>query len=117
MLTMIDCKITVGATGAVSSFSGNLVQNVVRNSVGNYTITLQSQCNLNATICFLSGIVGPANTTSSGVDAIEKSPLSSITANPATIVVQCFNAGTATDPASGSIIEICQLGRNSSVAK
>lgn len=39
-VTTLYVKLTVGATGAVSAKSGYGLSNIVRNSAGNYTITL-----------------------------------------------------------------------------
>jgi hypothetical protein len=39
-VTTLYCKLVVGATGAVTSYAGYGIDNLVRNATGNYTITL-----------------------------------------------------------------------------
>jgi hypothetical protein len=95
-VTTLYCKLAVGATGAVTSFAGYGIDNLVRNTTGNYTITLDRKfkklLNMNDTLI---------QATPQGLKAtIEGDNV----ASAGTIVLE-FNtsAGTATELSSGTI--------------
>lgn len=117
MLTLVDCIITVGAAGAVSASSGNLVASVTHVSTGIYKINLKD--NLNAYIGHSVGVVKPAASASglAVVEAKDTSPADLTSKTVPTFTINCYSdaAGTLTDPASGSKISVLIQGRNSSV--
>ena len=95
-VTTLYCKLVVGATGAVTSFAGYGISNLVRNAAGNYTITLDRKfkklLNLNDTLI---------QATPQGLNAtVENNNV----ASAGTIVLE-FNtsAGVATELSSGTI--------------
>lgn len=113
MLTMIDCSILIGATGSVTSFTGNLVSSVVRNSTGFYTITLKG--NLNALLA-VQGVMQSPSSGLSGISSIEVDNTTNISASTPILVIQTLDAaGAIADPASGSTVFVSLFGRNSSV--
>jgi hypothetical protein len=118
MLTLIDAQIVIGASGAVTSFSGNLVSNVTKTATGVYKIDLKG--NLNALIGLSGAMLGPSGT-ESGISSIEgKSDLAGTLADlssPSVTIKTLDAAGVAANPASGSTVLVQVLGRNSSVAQ
>lgn len=105
----------IGGTGAVGTVKGGGISGVVRNSAGNYTITLSDKYNR-----MLSSKVGFLSPTSSGIANVEQQGTvatfqSSFNTSP-TITFQCYDyAGAAADPASGSLMNFMFEVRNSSV--
>ena len=106
----------VGSTGAVGSVKGLGISGVVRNSTGNYTITLSD--------AYSRYLYGDAsllhNTNFSGVSNVEiqQDPAtfqSSFQTNK-TITLQCYdNSGSAVDPAVASVLGFMVVARRSSV--
>ena len=115
MLTLVDLQILVGSSGAVTSFSGNLIKSVVHTSTGLYTITLTDS--FNAFIAASGAMVSPSGSLS-GIVALEigNGANASVQTAPGTIVIQTLSDSDAVaDPASGSIVSAIILLRNSSV--
>lgn len=110
---LLFSKATIGAAGAPTLDAANSkgIASMVRNSAGNYTITLQDTYNrlLGAHIVLIVGSGTPA------------APLSFIVseavATTKAIVVQftAVDGTTATDPASGEQVRISLQLKNSSV--
>lgn len=97
-------KIVVGATGAVSSFKGAGVKSVVRNSVGNYTITLSAtyQRLLAASVTVVASTI--TTVASSQVMQDPATLQAGFVAN-GTVTIQLVNAaGAAVDAPSGANI-------------
>lgn len=112
-LTMVDCSILIGATGAVTSFTGNLIQSVVRNSTGFYTLTLKGP--ITAMLSAQGMMQSPASGLS-GISSIELDNTTNMAAATPIIVIQTLDAaGAIADPADGSRILMSVFGRDSSV--
>jgi PKD repeat protein len=95
-------KVVVGASGAVTSFKGAGVASVVRNSTGNYTITLSATYQR---LLFASGTV--VNATATSVAAVQvfqaAATVQSSFKSTGAITVQLLDfAGAAVDAPSGS---------------
>jgi len=88
-------KVAVGSSGAATVTRAQGVASVVRNSAGNYTVTLQDKYNalLNSSITLITPTGAPA--------APQAWVVSEDVAGAKTIIVQFAAAGVATDPASG----------------
>ena len=115
MLTLIEGKIVIGASGAVSSFVGSGVASVTQTATGQYSIQLSESYNL-----FLQAELSkqsPAPGTPTGVSVeIASDPNPGITSTTPVVAIQCFNSsGSLASPASGSAIGFTLLLRNSSV--
>jgi hypothetical protein len=116
MPVLLDLQITIGASGAVSSFSGLGVQSVTKSATGTYAVTLQD--NYNALI----GIVKFSPQIASGVsglDSIEQVGAMVNSSNPsaagAAITIQCVLNGVVANPTSGAIVKLGIYLNNSSV--
>lgn len=89
------CTVTLGATGAVSSFSGKGVTSVTRNSAGNYTIVLQDKY-----VSLLKSNASIRGTASTGTPTAGKA-MAAVPFNPVvgnntnSIQVQCLDAAAA----------------------
>lgn len=109
---LADGRITIGATGAVTAVAGTLVSSVVRNSAGNYTITL-----IDVTQKLLSAeiIMQSPSGSDSGISKVEIANTGLVSSDA--ITIQCYQAQmpsvttqgtpvemTKVDPASGSTI-------------
>lgn len=99
--------VTIGATGAPTLVAANSkgIKSIVRNSAGDYTITLQDTYNK-----FLSLWVGFQKATAAAAPNQTVKAKSLNATGGATIEFVLYNnAGAATDPASGEelFIEIC----------
>ncbi len=121
MPVLVTASIPIGATGAVGAFVGSMVQGVVRNSAGNYTITLQPNTNFSRLYSAQGSLQSPPSGLS-GILCVEiqNAPNTSIAAFSSTaggsITVNCLDAaGAAADPASGSTLNIQMICSNSSV--
>jgi hypothetical protein len=114
MPVILDTTITIGSSGAVSSFTGATIASVVRNSTGLYTITFQDPYNR---LFFAQGAMRSPSSGLSGILGVEiqNSPsVSTITGG--TIQVKTLDAaGALADPASGSKIMVMIVLSNSSV--
>ena len=116
MLTMIDLQVTLGAVGAVASFSGNGVSNVVKNADGRYTATLRQP--FNAYIGSMSQMIAATAGTASGVSTVELTGIPDTAVRSSSVSFQTLNnAGVVANGTSGSKLSISLLLRNSSVSK
>lgn len=113
---ILDCTITIGATGAVASFVGSAIASVVRNSTGIYKINMQDN---------YSGLymaIGSAQSPVSGLSGVlgvetQNAPNAAVQllSAPSLIVKTLDAAGALVDPASGSKISVIMYLSNSSV--
>lgn len=108
-LSDIMLKVSIGASGAPTIVNGKGVTSIVRNSAGNYSITLKDMHNvlMSTQTSFNSGASAPA------------APLVNVqseTVNSTKIVrIQCRDiAAAAADPASGEIMMIHLTVRDAS---
>lgn len=122
MLTLIDSTVTIGAAGAVSSSTGNLVGSVTHVSTGVYRFNMKTNpvCNLSAFLGMSASMIatsGGANTVAS-IEAKSTSPsdMTSGTAPTFTVNLRDY-AGALVDPASGQLLTVMIYGRNSSVSQ
>lgn len=113
-----DATILIGATGAVTSFVGSMVQSVTRVSTGIYTVKLQSGTNFSKLYAAHGAMLSPP-TGLSGILGIEiqNAPNTSIALiSGAALTIKCLDAaGVLANPASGSSINVSALCSNSSV--
>lgn len=115
-IKILFADIIIGGTGAVSSVKGDI--SVVRNSTGNYTITLSDKYNR---LMHLSAsmIQGSADTPS-GVFKVEiSSGAATLQADQAGagIEITCYDDAEApVDPVSGSVISVLYHTRNTTVS-
>lgn len=100
--------ITIGASGAVSSFSMRGVSSVVRNSAGNYTVTLDQP--YNALLAFHMGVQSASPQSIGGQLASYN-----LASGTQTLTVNTQAAGVATDPTSGTVLYLLLRLSNSSV--
>lgn len=96
-VTSLFLRVNVGASGAVSSFSGYGFTNVVRNGAGDYTITLDRKYKK---LLALSQLVVQSTQQGLGVTVKTDSVSSAGTLNVITHV-----GATATDPSSGTVLK------------
>lgn len=102
-------KMSIGASGAPTIVNGKGIASVVRNSAGNYSVTLQDTYNLllGADPVILSGASAPA--------APDMNIQSETVASTKIVRVQFRDiAGAAADPASGEVISLRLTMRNAS---
>jgi hypothetical protein len=115
---MVTSTIQIGATGAVSSYVGSMVQSVTRISTGIYKIKLQAQTNF-PRLYFASGSAQSPSSGLSGVLGIEiqNAPNeSAATITGAELTIKCLDAaGAVVNPASGSAINILAIFSDSSI--
>lgn len=116
MPVLVDVTINIGATGAVTSISGQMVTSVVRNSTGTYQINLTN--NFNSLLSAHGSAASPSSGLS-GILAVEiqnagSAAVQSLTA-PHLIIKTLDAAGALADPASGSAIRTVIYLSNSSV--
>lgn len=122
MPVILDCEILVGTSGAVTSFKGNGVASVTRNSAGSYTLALNQP--YNSCILVIGGMQA-ATAAISGISAVEcqnvpSTSVSSTSAPSLTITTLAATSSSvttliATDPASTSTIQVMAILSNSSV--
>lgn len=96
-VTTLYAKLTVGATGAVSASAGYGLSSIVRNSTGNYTITLDRKFKK-----LLSVLPTVVEGTPQGLEMTVTAD--SMSSGGAITVEFGTDGGTATDPSSGQII-------------
>ena len=114
---LLDCQIVLGASGAVSSFSGQLIQSVTKSATGTYSIVLQDN------YATLLGIVNAAPKIASGtsnIDAVEQVGSMVNSSNPASsgasITIQTLNpSGVVANGTSGAQINFLIYLNDSSV--
>jgi hypothetical protein len=96
----IFCKLTIGATGAVTSFNGYGVASITRNGAGNYTVVLTEQH------AFLIGasIIELYATSEDITFQILSEDVDNPTQASRTIVFSCKKAAVETDLTSGALI-------------
>lgn len=104
-LKQLQLVVSIGASGAPTVTRGKGVATVVRNSAGQYTITLQDKYN---------SLVGFSCTQLVATAQDTTPQLASETVNTTkTVVLRTLTAGTATDPSSGSKLFITLSLKNS----
>lgn len=114
---LIDVKITIGAAGAVASFSGAMVQSVVRTSTGLYKIKMQAQTSFakvySVQATMQSPAVGLSNVTKVEVQNLPSSTMSINSGGELTI--KTVVAGALGDPTAGSAISVLVIASDSGV--
>lgn len=119
----VDCSITIGASGAVASFVGSMVQSVTKQvAAGTYLIKLQPATSFSK-LFFASGSAQSPASGLSGVLGIEiqNAPNTSIAINSgdaggAELTIKCLDpAGALVNPVSGSVINAIMIVSDSSV--
>lgn len=118
MPVMVTATIQIGATGAVSSFVGSMVQSVVRTGTGLYRITLQPQTNFTRLYFAQGSMQSPVSGLSGTPDVeIQNAPNASVALSAgAQLIVKTLNvSGALADPASGSAVNVMMILSNSSV--
>lgn len=125
--TFMEVTVQIGATGAVSSYTGAAVQSVTRISAGKYSINFQTSPSVTNFPRLLAahGTMQSASGGISGISVIEvqNAPNTSVASTTApSLTVTCLaptDASTttliATDPASGSALNVLMILGNSSV--
>lgn len=106
---MLDAAIVIGATGAVSSVSGQGILSATRNAQGDYTLTFKDSFSAFLFANFASKAVNA--TTPSDIAAIE---LISSAANSVRFMT-LDKTGALADPASGSQLLVQVFMNNSGV--
>lgn len=109
-LVEVFMKVSIGALGAPTIQRALGIKSMVRNSAGNYTITLTSSANL-----FMD--MSSKSIVASGIPAAPVSAVvSEQVSNSASpqVIVQFSSGGVATDPASGEVLLIRLTVRNAS---
>jgi len=111
---MLDCSILIGASGAVTSFTGPTISSVSQSSTGVYVVTfmdnypglISAQGSMQSPSSGLSGI---------GQIEIQNAPNAAVSAFPqGSLTVTCLNnSGAAANPASGSILNLLIVLSNS----
>lgn len=120
----MECTIQIGGTGAVSSYTGACVSSVIRVSAGKYKISFQPNTNFPRLLAAVASMQS-ASAAISGISAVEiqNAPNASVAsvATPS-LTVQCLAPTSssvttlaATDPVSGSALNVLMLMGNSSV--
>lgn len=116
MPVMVNCAITIGAAGAVSSFSSTLASSVVLVSTGVYQINLAN--NYFAAISIIGAMRSPVSGVS-GISTIEiqNNPTASVSSlsAPSITIKTLSDSDAVAAPASGSVIDIMAILSNSSV--
>ena len=118
MPVMVTATIQIGATGAVSSFVGSMVQSVTRTGTGLYKIKLQAQTNFTRLYYAQGSMQSPASGLSGAPDVeIQNAPNTSVALTTgAELTVKTLSpAGALVDPASGSALNVMMILSNSSV--
>lgn len=106
-LSHIHMKVAIGASGAPTLSRALGVASMVRNSAGNYTITLQDKWNL------LMNVEVMQVQASGAMAAPLVNVVSESVASNKTIVIQCRDAaGAAADPDNGNTLLIHIILRN-----
>lgn len=110
------CKITIGASGAVSASSGKGIASVARSSAGKYLVTLSDQ--YNSLLGFSLGQLHSTDSDPATVGVHMRLDAEAVNNATPTVTVQCFagDDGADADPASGAIIYVTLQLRNSSVS-
>lgn len=113
---LANTNILIGATGAVTSFTGTLTSSVTRVSTGIYKINLADTYFASL---FSSGSMQSPSSGLSGIATIEiqNAPSTSVaTFSTPSLTVKCLDiTGAVADPASGSTVSVIMFLNNSSV--
>lgn len=116
MPCIVNANITIGASGAVSSFTGGLISAVTQVSTGVYTISLQN--NFSGLHAAIGSVQSPASGLS-GIIAVEiqNAPNANITslASPQITVKTLSDVDAVANPASGSVLSVVLYLSNSSI--
>lgn len=118
-LTLVRCRLTVGATGAVSAVSGKGFNSgaptgelggIVRDDTGDYTVTLPGRGGFQAIVPTF-----PMITDGAAAD-VRHVLVTAVTPSARTVAFTFLDADTpaATDPADGSVIDFVFLVDDSS---
>jgi hypothetical protein len=119
---LLNCAVTIGASGAVTSFRGSMIKSVTRTAAGTYTVTMAtSPSPTNFTrIVSTQGAMRSPSTGTSGIVAVEFGfdPSTSMAAKAGGSFSfrTLSTAGTAADAATGSVISILIMADDSSVS-
>lgn len=115
---LVTASITIGASGAVSSFVGATVQSVTTSATGVYTITLQPQTSF-PSLYFAAGSMQSPASGLSGIVAVEiqNAPNASVAnSTGAVLTVKTLSASDAlAAPAAGSVLNVLMFFSNSSI--
>lgn len=113
---ILNANITIGAAGAVTSFTGSMIAGVTLVSTGVYTISLQNN---------FSGLhyaAGAMQSPASGVSGIaqveiQNAPNATVTSltNPTLTIKTLSTSDTVAAPASGSVISVLMYFSDSSI--
>lgn len=106
--------ITFGSTGAVASSSGKGIASVVRNSTGNYTVTLSDS--YNALLWAGVALLDSAASDPSTVGVLARIYSQDMSAKTVSVQFYAADDGAAADPASGAQALLKFELRNSSVS-
>jgi len=114
-LVFLEGNAVIGGTGAVGNVKGSGIKGVTRTGTGAYTLVLDDTYPR-----YLGGTVGFIHTAAggSGIAAVEVASYTVNTevADGTGIKIKCYDyAGSAADPASGSVMGFIIWLRNSSV--
>lgn len=115
MPVSLFAKITFGAAGAPTLSNALGIKSVVRNSAGDYTITLQDNYNRLLMVKHVFDETSNSGTAPASPGMFIKS--NQVSAATPTLEVVFNAAGTATDPASTEIVLLEIILNNSSVTK
>ena len=115
---MVTASITIGASGAVSSFVGSMVKSVALSSTGTYLITLQAATNVTR-LYFASGSLQSPASGLSGISTVEiqNAPNASVaTSSGGVLTVKTLSdTDTLANPVSGSVLNVMMILSDSSV--
>lgn len=119
----LSCTVLIGATGAVTSFVGSAIESVTRVSAGKYKIAFQPLTNFSLLYNAVATLQSPSSGFS-GISTVEiqNAPNTDVASSTPSITVTCLaatNSSTttlaATDPASGSQLNLLAILSNSSI--
>jgi hypothetical protein len=102
-MVFINFNVTIGATGAVSSFRGAGVSSITRSATGKYDVVLQDKYAL-----MLYESASLVSETFSGIGSVElvNADYQTRVAAGTALQFQCYNnSGAATDPADLSVLQ------------
>lgn len=107
--------ITIGSTGAVSASSGKGISAVVRNSAGQYKVTLTDT--YSSFLWANAVVLNTADSDPTSVGVTNRVKAQAVTSATPTVTFQFYNVatGAAADPASGAVIYVALKLKNSSV--
>lgn len=110
------CAITVGASGAVASYSGKGVASVVKEtSAGQYTITLTDR--YPALLWPGATLLDDSDSAATAVGIGSRFQAAAVSSATPTVTVQMYalDDGADANPADGAVIYVCLKLKNSSV--